>query len=145
MNITCQRWPTRRDTTFGDLYINGAWECYTLEDAVREISGQPVGTWKVHGRTAIPSGTYRVTLENSPRFGPRTITLNDVPGFSGVRVHGGNTAADTEGCPLVGSEINEQTLEIRGARSAGVLDRLKAKIEQAIGGGDEVWWEVVNP
>jgi hypothetical protein len=82
------------------------WLCYTLEDPVREVPGQPVTNWKVPGQTAIPRGTYGLTVTRSVRFSAKAghdvflPLLADVPGFSGVRIHGGNTAADTEGCIL---------------------------------------------
>ncbi|WP_223688366.1 DUF5675 family protein, partial [Streptococcus pneumoniae] len=76
----------------------------------------------------MPSGRYRVTLDTSPRFGPETLTINDVPGFTGVRIHGGNDADDTEGCIIVGDSIDRQKSTISGAQLHGVLKRLKDKI-----------------
>lgn len=93
------------DRTIGQLYIDDVLFCFTLEDKVREVVGKPVSFWKVQGETAIPSGSYDVILETSPRFGPDTITILRVPGFTGVRMHGGNKPADTEGCPLVGYKL----------------------------------------
>lgn len=95
------------ESTVGKLYfrLSGrdpwTWLCWTLEDAVREVPGQPVAAWKVRGRTAISCGSYGVVVTMSKRFGKLLPLLVDVPGFAGVRIHGGNTAADTEGCILV--------------------------------------------
>jgi len=142
--LTLQRQPSYKSATFGSWSIDGEWFCHTLEDEIREIPGQPVSAWKVHGKTAIPAGRYRITLEYSPKFGPDTITVHDVDGFVGVRVHGGNTVADTEGCPLVGSMIDREACRISGAQAAGVLLALKARIRTGLNRG-EVWLDVVNP
>lgn len=71
---------------------------FTLEDAIRPI--------KVWGKTAIPEGRYKVTVTMSNRFKKRMPLLHDVPEFSGVRIHGGNTHHDTHGCPLLGANTN---------------------------------------
>lgn len=132
MNLRLQRQPSDEDRTHGDLSIDGAWECFTLEDVVRPE--------KIKGKTAIPAGTYAVTLENSPRFGPDTLTVNDVPGFSGVRIHAGNTEHDTEGCPLVGRTRTATGI----GESRLALNELKDKVKTALNSGDWVWLEIVN-
>lgn len=144
MIITLQRQPSYKEATFGNLDIDGEWFCHTLEDMIREIPGQPVESWKIHGKTAIPAGRYRITLEYSPKFGPDTITINGVDGFLYVRMHGGNDIDDTDGCPIVGSMIDREAPRISGAQSAGVLRDLKAKIRTGLNRGD-VWIDVVNP
>jgi len=116
--------------TIGDLYIEGIWFCYTLEDVVRAK--------KVDGETAIPAGTYKVTFEDSPKFGPETLTVNDVPGFTSIRIHSGNTDADTKGCPLVGFKRgNEAIYESRAALSA-----LKDKLKPGVGEG--IYFSIEN-
>lgn len=106
--------------TIGRLSIDGEDFCWTLEDRVR--TGP-----KVPGQTAIPAGTYTVRLTMSPRFGRILPLLIDVPGFEGVRIHPGNTAADTEGCLLVGTGRTEDT--ITGSRDA--FNALMARLENA--------------
>lgn len=146
LELLLQRQPTYRGATFGELYIAAEWFCHTLEDAIREIPGVDVRVWKVPGVTAIPAGRYRVTLEHSPRFGPDTITINGVRGFSEIRMHGGNDVGDTEGCPLVGSRCDREAGRIAGAVTDGVLAKLKARLQAAgAGRGGEVWIEVKNP
>ena len=87
------------DSTRGELYVDGAFECYTLEDTYRNGD---IYITKVPGKTAIPLGTYPVILSQSIRFKRLLPEIKNVPNFSGVRIHSGNTSADTEGCILVG-------------------------------------------
>ena len=97
MNITIKRIALAATYTIGNLYIDGQYFCDTLEDKVR-----PFGEPKVYGKTAIPYGTYEVKWTYSPRFKRYMPLIDSVPGFSGIRIHAGNTEADTEGCILVG-------------------------------------------
>ena len=141
MNLTLQRTsPPKSQRTFGKL---SAELCFTLEDMVREIPGRPVSEWKVDGETAIPEGRYRVTLENSPKFGPDTITLHGIVGFDYIRMHGGNFEKDTRGCPLTGLEITP--LGIKGGTSQPALRIVKALVKAAIAEKQEVWIDVRNP
>ena len=57
---------------------------------------------KIAGKTAIPAGTYLVKKTMSPRFKKVLPEILNVPNYTGVRIHAGNTAADTEGCLLLG-------------------------------------------
>jgi hypothetical protein len=79
---------------------------FLLEDKVREVVGQPVASWKIPKQTAIPFGRYRMVIDQSARLGRETPHLLDVSGFDGIRIHRGNTAADTEGCPIIGLQAN---------------------------------------
>lgn len=102
--------------TIGKLYVNDEYFCDTLEDTSRgltsKMSEYEISKIKVHGNTAIPTGTYKITLNIiSPKFskykqykfcGGKLPRLLDVPGFEGVLIHIGNTPKDTEGCILVG-------------------------------------------
>lgn len=85
--------------TLGTIVIDGELQCQTLEDADRHLEA---GGKKLYGKTAIPRGTYEITVDYSQRFKRPLPRLLFVPGFEGVRIHPGNTAADTEGCILVG-------------------------------------------
>ena len=134
MELRLDRKPTENETTFGQLFVDGVVECQTLEDAIRDH--------KIQDETCIPAGRYRITLENSHRFGPDTITINEVVGFSFVRIHGGNTVADTDGCVIVGDRIDREKATISGGAIRGVLKRLKEKIKAAEG---EVWLTINNP
>ncbi len=109
MLITLDRAWKRKGYTISRLYINGELFCNALEDEDRglrqDMDLATIKAKKIAGETAIPSGTYMVTLTYSPRFRKMLPLLNDVPGFSGVRIHSGNTAKDTEGCILVGQNL----------------------------------------
>ena len=94
MKLTLKRIFLGKSYTIGKLYIDGEYFSDTLEDAVRDE--------KVYGETAIPRGTYKVTITLSPRFRRWLPLLHDVPNFEGVRIHRGNTPEDTHGCILVG-------------------------------------------
>lgn len=143
MQITIQRAPSQSGATIGKLSIDGIFACYTLEDQIREVQGEPVESWKVHGATAIPAGIYRVSLEMSGRFGPDTLTINDVPGFQSIRMHAGNTPADTEGCPLLGMQATDHSLIGGSSRPAVAL--VKGEVQRALASGETVSIEVLNP
>ena len=96
LEFTLARVNLTSKNTIGVLRNENALICYTLEDKVR-----PPGE-KVFAETAIPAGRYQVRMTYSTRFKKIMPLLMDVPGFSGIRIHGGNTEADTEGCILVG-------------------------------------------
>ena len=107
----------RRDTyTIGRLYIDGEYFCDTCEDRDRGLRQDlPVSVnqaRKVRGQTAIPTGRYRVALGvKSQKYSKKkqyaacngyVPRLINVPAFDGILIHIGNTAADSEGCILVG-------------------------------------------
>lgn len=108
MRLTLQRHYLGAEYTLGALFINGDPFGFTLEDAVRETESGGRWIWthsmKIPGKTAIPSGQYEITVTWSARFSRPLPLLLRVPDFEGVRIHGGNTAADTEGCPLLGAQ-----------------------------------------
>lgn len=92
--------------TIGKLYVNGEYICDTLEDVDRgltqSMSLAEIKKKKVYSQTAIPVGTYDVEVSKSPKFGRNLPRLQDVPGFTGILIHRGNTASDSAGCILVG-------------------------------------------
>jgi len=111
-----RRWP-KATYTIGRLYIDGIYYCNTLEDKDRGLKQSDPATYissrKVAGETAIPVGTYSVTMNvTSPKYAGVTWYWNfckgkmprliSVPGFDGILIHPGNDALDTKGCILVG-------------------------------------------
>ena len=100
MKIRVVRDKSAHGATLGTLYVNGLEFCDTLEDEDRALE---TCDWaKIYGQTAIPRGRYAVTISRSSRFQRELPEILDVPGFTGVRIHPGNVAADTHGCLLVG-------------------------------------------
>ena len=106
MELTLKRIAKKDTYTIGKLYVDGEYFCDTLEDKDRgltsDMSLKDIKKIKVYGQTAIPSGRYRVTMNMSSRFKKVVSLLLNVPGFDGIRIHSGNTAADTQGCILLG-------------------------------------------
>jgi len=128
------------ESTLGELFIDGAEECFVLEDAVREVPDKPVEEWKVAGKTAIPYGTYKLIINHSQRFNRDLPLLLDVPGFSGVRIHPGNTAIDTEACLLVGRRRGEDFV----GESRAAFGLLYPKLVAALAAGDEITIEIAK-
>lgn len=105
MKLTLKRIALRSTYTIGRLYVDGNYFCDTLEDTVRDLNKNGKfdnGEKKVYGKTAIPCGTYEIKWTYSPRFKKYTPQLMNVPSFSGIRIHAGNSSTDTEGCLLLG-------------------------------------------
>mgnify|MGYP003394217653 CR=1 FL=1 len=134
-----------RLTTFGALAIDGVPECLTLEDAVLDDALESVENWKIPGRTAIPAGVYDLEAEDSPRFGPDTLTILNVPGFTSIRIHSGKDIDSTEGCVIVGDQVDRKNFTISGGVARGVLWILKGKVLAALNRGEKVQIEIRNP
>ena len=103
MKLILTRHARRADYTIGRLEDeNGKKICDTLVPICRNYDG---GELKIPKKSAIPEGTYRVVTTYSLRFRKYLPLRVGVPGFEGVRIHSGNTSRDTEGCILVGQNI----------------------------------------
>ncbi|HEY7169600.1 MAG TPA: DUF5675 family protein [Vicinamibacterales bacterium] len=134
MELMLLREPSADGCTIGKLSVDGGFECFTLEDIIRNGP-------KVADQTAIPPGRYRVDITMSHRFGRMLPELVGVPGFEGIRIHPGNTAADTSGCILVGqSRANDS---ISSSRLA--MEQLQRKIAGALARNQGVFITIVNP
>ena len=92
--------------TIGDLYIDGVWFSNVLEDTDRgltdDMSEEQIKKIKIYGKTAVPKGRYKIEVTYSPKFKRYLPILLNVKGFTGIRIHSGNSAEDTLGCLLVG-------------------------------------------
>lgn len=123
MNITVKRIAKRGSYTIGKMYIDGEYFCDTLEDTDRgllqSMDLNEIKSKKIPGQTAIPTGTYKVIVNQSPKFKRNLPRLLAVPGFEGVLIHRGNTNKDTAGCILIGENkevgkvINSTRYEMR--------------------------------
>lgn len=144
LHIKVVRYKHMKDCTFGKLYINGEFECHTLEDEYREV--------KVWGKTRIPEGTYDIKLRREGKmhidyarifkdvFHDGMIWLQDVPNFKWIYIHCGNTSESTRGCLLVGKEADIKNKRINYSRKAYRL--LYPKIREAIKKGKKVTIEI---
>lgn len=97
----------RKETyTIGKLYVDGVYFCDVIEDRDRglddSMSLADIMVKKRYGETAIPYGTYKIEITYSPKYKRMMPLIKDVKGFSGIRIHSGNTAKDTLGCLIVG-------------------------------------------
>ena len=96
----------KKGYSIGVLYVNGQRICETMEDEDRGLtqtmSAAEIAKRKIKGETAIPTGKYQIVVTYSPRFKKMLPLLMNVPGYSGIRIHAGNKAKDTEGCLLCG-------------------------------------------
>ncbi len=106
MNLTLTRKEFTETSTIGELYINDVFFCYTLEDKDRGLDQSQslltINAKKLFGITCIPYGTYKVRLSMSNRFKRVLPEILNIKGYTGVRIHRGNTAEHSHGCPLVG-------------------------------------------
>lgn len=110
MELLLERKYIKPEYCIGRLYINGEFFCNTLEDTIRDINKNGTfdcGEFKISGHTAIPYGTYEVQVTYSPKFKRELPLLLDVPSFTGIRIHRGNTNEDSSGCILVGENTKK--------------------------------------
>ena len=133
LEFKLQREILHADYTLGRLYIANVHFGFTCEDPDRDLEHHPES--KIHGKTCVPRGRYRLTATPSARFGRLMPILLNVAGFSGVRIHGGNTAADTEGCPLLGSVRTDNGVANCAERNVSLL-KIITDTESA---GNQCW------
>lgn len=145
MEIKIKRIFKGDDYTIGNMYINGGYFCNTLEDKVRNIPKEV----KVFGKTAIPAGKYEIDMNSiSPKFRNRSWAkkykgivprLKNVPYFSGVLIHPGNTAVDSDGCILVG----ENSIKGKVLNSQKYWFILMDKLIKANNSGEKITIEII--
>ncbi len=150
MEILVERKWKKPNYTIGVLSIDGKRFCETLEDTDRNLNSsmtvEQIKAIKKPNETAIPTGTYKITLDTfSPRFGNKSFykkvcegklpRILNIKGFDGVLIHCGNTNLDTSGCILVGRNLevgkvskSQETFEKLYKILKGNKDNLTIKI-----------------
>lgn len=103
--------------TIGDLFVNDVIFCQVMEDTDRGLMFQmpleEIKAKKVYGKTAIPTGIYEIVFSYSAKFKQELPLLLNVPGYQGIRLHSGNTEADSLGCPLPGVQSGNKVINSR--------------------------------
>lgn len=130
---TLERMTFTDKSTIGELRIDGDLACFTLEDTCRAKG------IKISGKTAIPAGRYEVIVNYSERFKRLMPLLLNVPDYEGVRIHTGNTDADTEGCILVGMRKDDDVIY----DSKKAFDSLFSEIQKRTQTG-KLWIAIVG-
>lgn len=142
-----RRYKSNNDCTYGNLFIDGLYQCKTLEDEYRKV--------KVMHETRIPKGTYYIKLQNEGTMTKKyennqklrgihkgMLWLQNVPNFQFIYIHIGNTDDDTSGCILVGVAIDENGNRLIDSTNAYI--RMYVKVVDALMKGEEVTIEIVD-
>lgn len=142
MEITLDRAWKKDGYTISRLFINGERVCEALEDTDRglkqSMSLDEIKKLKIYGKTAIPSGRYKVVMSYSPKFKKVLPEVLDIVGYSNVRIHAGNTAKDTCGCVLPGLNVRKGAV----LYSTKWTNVIISEISSAIKRGEEVWLNI---
>lgn len=117
MKVTLKRIAKKDKYTIGKVYIDDQYICDSIEDKDRgltdSMSLDQIKKIKVKDQTAIPSGTYDITMNvQSPSFvkkqyykqycnGKLPRILN-VKGFDGILLHRGTDQNSSSGCIILG-------------------------------------------
>lgn len=153
MKILIDRKWKKETYTIGKLYVDGILFCNSLEDKDRGLkqtdSLSTIQSKKVYAETAIPTGIYNVRMDiKSPKYssyswyknlcGGCMPRLENVPGFSGILIHPGNTALDSSGCILVGK--NTKVGQITDSKNT--FSKLYKKMKKAYDKGEKITLEI---
>lgn len=129
MELKLERTTFTERSTIGTLSVNGKQECFILEDHDRgmddSMSLEQINKMKVYGKTAIPSGRYEVAITMSNRFKKELPILLNVKGYEGIRIHPGNTDADTLGCLLPGRKKGVDSVAESTLAFNALFDKMK--------------------
>lgn len=144
MEIDIFRFSSQSISTIGALMVDGYFECYTLEDKRRPK--------KIKNKTAIPGGRYRIKMRKHGRIYDNykkfhwhegTLEIEDVPDYTDVLIHIGNSTRDTSGCILVGDYVTNNKLELGFLRnSTAAYKNLYLKVLEAVKRNESIWLSI---
>lgn len=144
MILTLRRFASMVDWTLGAFFVDGQFECFTLEDEARTV--------KIDSETRIPRGRYEIKFQKvgrlhdkyAEKFGAEhhgMLALQDVPNFAGVMLHMGATTEHTAGCPLLAdTAMSSGAL----ANSQQAYKRVYARVSEALLRGERVVLDVLD-
>jgi len=134
MELELTRSVKTNKSTIGELTVNGVFECFILEDKDRGLrKDMPLSeliVMKIKTRTAIPTGRYEIVVSFSDKFQKMLPLLLDVPAFAGIRIHPGNTDANTEGCLLPGKTKSPDMIGSSRVAFTALFDKIKAALQR---------------
>jgi hypothetical protein len=120
-------------STIGELYLDSKFVCFILEDKDRMLDSEwdleRIKREKVYGRTAIPTGEYRIEWTFSNRLNKPAPILLRVKGYEGIRIHAGNTNADTLGCLIPGTTMSTDNVQKSRDATMKVWNIIKIAID----------------
>ena len=143
MKLQVVRTQFGKDASNGMLFIDGKFECYTLEDQYQAV--------KVMHETCIPEGTYDIKFRKTGGFHAKyseryknahygMLHIQDVPGFTYILIHTGNTDEHTSGCLIVGETQQDLDINFNGmvGSSTVAYKKLYAKVASELLQGKKV-------
>lgn len=143
LHLTLIRKWKKPEYTIGQLFAGGRMICNTIEDCDcglnQHMTEAEIKRIKVQNETAIPVGTYKLTVSMSPKFGRKLIEVLNVPGYLGIRVHKGNTAKESAGCILPGNNTEKGKV----TNSTKFEELLTSMVESAISNGEEAYLTII--
>lgn len=147
MKLKLIRYKSNGDATLGNLFIDEIYCTKTLEDEYRKT--------KVMHETRIPKGTYQIKLQNEGAMTKKyasnpklagihkgMLWLQNVPGFTSIYIHIGNTDDDSSGCILVGTSVDEANWKLNDSTNAYI--RMYVQVVNALINKDEVFIEILD-
>ncbi|QDP46713.1 MAG: hypothetical protein Tp156SUR915002_3 [Prokaryotic dsDNA virus sp.] len=147
MKIRVVRTQMGVDATNGLVFIDDVFECYSLEDEIREV--------KVYGETAIPEGTYPIEYRKEGGFHQRykvrygkdhfgMLEIKEIPNFKWVLFHSGNTDENSAGCILLGDTQQDLDMSKDGfiGSSRNAYKKFYDKVAKAMNDGEKVEVEI---
>jgi hypothetical protein len=136
IKYTLKRFKFSRISTIGMLFREREFFCYTLEDMDRGLNElmtiEQIKFLKEPKFTAIPEGTYNVKITYSNRFRHNLPLIEDVKGFTGIRIHKGNFAKDTEGCILLGHSAGSEFVNESSIAFLKFFDQLEIDLKKSV-------------